>query len=171
MSEGNPRTERAAFFAAGQAVSLWRDGVTTERIFLDPEDANVWLDVVEPALPLADEPWGKQDYAAAESLIRALLSGPAAQERYSFGACSDDLVSLGDAFTTEDCVWRAIGIAGQIESAAPVLSPLWREVRDFMESEEGWAAVCAAAKMLLECGELSGFEIADFARHALCRTG
>jgi len=171
MTEPSSEAERAAFFIAGQAVNAWHEGLTVERISFFPESDEVWVDVNEPAFPSADEPWRAGDYRNAKSVIRALLAGPAAQEYYSFGGCSDDLASGRDAFTADRVVWRALDLAGQMPARGPVLPQLWREVRNFVESEEGRAAICVVAQMLLEYGELTGSEVSDFARHAMRRTG
>jgi hypothetical protein len=170
MTETNPKAERAAFFTAGQAVSAWREGLTLKCISFLPEGDEIWLDIDEPAFP-SGELWRANDCKNAKSVIRALLTGPAAQERYSFGGCSDDVASGHDAFSADRIVWRAVDLAGQMPERGPVLPQRWREVRSFVESEEGWAAICVIAQMLRECGELSGSEVSDFARHAMCRTG
>jgi hypothetical protein len=168
MTEQSSETERAAYFAAGQAVGAWHEGLAIGRILFVPDSDEVWLDVEEPLLPAHGEPWRADDCKNARSVIRALLAGPAAQECYAFGGCSDDLASGRDAFSADRIVWRAIDLAGQIPARRPVLPQLWREVADFVE-HDGWRAISVVAGMLLECGELTGTEVDEFARHAMCQ--
>lgn len=167
---GDPQAQRAAFFEAGHATGAWLEGFPIERLCFRPEEGDIWIEIVEPELP-SGALWNHRDRANAKALVRALLFGPAAQEKFSFGACSPDLDLADSAVASEVCVWRAIDIAGRIPSYAPVLPSLYRFLRITLDRPEVWHAVTIIAQMLLECGEMTGCEVDELARHAFATAG
>lgn len=167
MSDFDPRAQRSAFFEAGHAIGALLEGFTVERVFFSPEENEIWSEIVEPELPPEGSAWTDRDRANARSLIRALLSGPAAQEKYSFGSCSSELTLSDWDIAVEACVWRAIDLAGRFESGSAVLPLLWHEVGATLHRPGVWAAIAATADMLMQCGELAGSEVEQFAAHAM----
>jgi len=112
-------------------------------------------------------------YADTQSVIRALLAGPAALLRYSFGTCPQDCptleFNLADPWIVEqEAVWRAISLAGKVSKDSPsLIRGLWRETNALIQGDKVWPAIEAVAQMLLITGELSGCEIREITRHAL----
>lgn len=159
-------TPGAAFFEAGHAIGACLEGISIERQYFYPEDEEVWTDVAEPILrpgPI----WKHTDRATAKSLIRALLAGPAAQDRFSFGHAGSDLLGCRNNVFGENVVWRAIDLAGQIKTNVPQLAPLWRQVSERMNQDDVWLAVTRVADSLFACRELAGCEIEEIVRYAL----
>jgi hypothetical protein len=113
----------------------------------------------------------------AKAIIRALLAGPAAEARYSFGIYPLDpsavKFNLADPFVIEEpAVWRAIALAGKIVEDGPALiDALWREVNVLIQGDTIWPAIDAVAGSLLINGELAGSEVCEIARHALRSSG
>jgi hypothetical protein len=168
MADFDSHTRQAAYFQAGQAVVASLEGISIVQLSIVAEgDAEAWIDVIEPNLPDKGQLRDHQNRAACESLIRALLAGPAAQERYSFGACADQLDLLDDAISEQPCIWRAVDLAGRIQSRVPIPPPIWREVCKNFERPEIWAAVQAVGDALFDCGELAGCEVTEIAQHAM----
>lgn len=162
----NIETSHTSIFVAGQAVVACIEGMEIERVHHCSEEDDVSIDVVEPELP-DGHIWNHRDRAAAKSMIRALLAGPAAQERYSFGAvCGGELLRDDDT-TGQACVWRAIGLAGRIESSVAVIEPLWLEVGALISRPDVWDAVERVAASLAASEELVGCELEEIVRSAI----
>ena len=166
---GSSTDERNAFYEAGCAVIAWLDGLEIERVSINHEsDAAAWIDIREPALPSYGRPISRDERLAALSVIRGLIAGPAAMQRYSFGQTSAEF-DLSNPLTNADpLIWRAIDLAGQIPGRLSSIVPeLWQEVAVTMAKPDVWAAVEAVAQALLRDRELAGCEVEDIARYAL----
>jgi hypothetical protein len=106
---------RAAYCQAGHAAVALREAIEIIQISID-DDATGWIDVRYP--DLNDFPINglTKVQARVNAVIRALLAGPAAQLRYSFGTYPADgpqpEFNLADRFTNEhDAVWKAVALA------------------------------------------------------------
>ena len=71
--------DAAAYFEAGQVVGARLEGFNVEHVVCRPAVGEIWCDVAEPVLPERGLLLDERDRAAATALIRALLTGPAAQ--------------------------------------------------------------------------------------------
>jgi hypothetical protein len=160
--------KRNAYFEAGHAVIAWSESLEIDRVSIEPDgDAPSWIDIKEPDLREVRLRSSAQAQALAKSVIRALLAGPAAQSRYSFGWCTPEF-NIGDRhLIDQETAWRAISIAGLIKSKGALIPVLWREVTTIIQQPEVWAAVEAVAAALLLNGELAGCEVDEIARHAM----
>ena len=167
--------ERGAFYQAGCAIVALRESLEVIRISIEDLDGAVtsWIDVVHPDLSRARLSRSITACADANSVIRALLAGPATLLRYSFGTypqgCEPPAFNLADPWMAEqEAVWRAISVAGKISKNSPALiHSLWGEINGLIQGDEVWPAIEAVAHMLLITGELSGCEIREFTRRAL----
>jgi hypothetical protein len=166
MAELTIEPSGATFFVAGQAVGACLEGLEIERLGQFAEDDEVWIDVIEPELP-AGPIRDHSDCAAAKSLIRALLAGPAAQQRYSFGAASGRNPLGSDAVANEDCVWRAIDLAGRLKSEGAVMEPLWGDVCALIARADVWTAIMRVAASLSTSDELLGCEVEEIVRFSI----
>jgi hypothetical protein len=163
---GRPHQERRGI--PGNIGSVGRvvgaNDIEIERIGLDSDGA--WIDVLEPDLPPTGVLHRATDRQTATSLIRALLSGPAANERYSFGGCGD-FASLRRPFE-EQAIWRAHGLARRLKAGRPLLPSLWNQVARLFEREDTWAAVAALAEALFKRGQMESPEIQAIIQLRLC---
>lgn len=169
-----PRRERDAYYQAGHAVVAVRESLEVVLVSIQGEDdASSWIDVRYPNLAqsrLARSVTARSD---AKSVIRAMLAGPIAQSRYSFGALPPDS-ALQDfnlaspAVIEQQVIWEAIAISGKTSNDSPALfRSLWRQVSRAIHGDEIWPAIDAVAQALLINGELTGWEVCNFANHAL----
>jgi hypothetical protein len=125
-----------------------------------------WIDVEEPCLSELK----KGDHANAFSLIRSLLAGYAACERYRFG-CISNYLDISDADLLGDLsFWRAVSLAGQVANKPyAVLPRRWSELRRVLNGPANWMAVEAVADALLRSGHLVGCEVAEIAKFAISK--
>lgn len=163
MFEFELERQRSAFFEAGHVVGAWLEGWTVERVLHCPEENAIWCDVAEPVLPVRGPLRRNLDRTEARALIRALLSGPAAQEIYSFGLCSEELMLSAPDLAGEMCIWRAAGLARRLGHGTTVLPRHWHEVRENLKRPGVWSAITVVAGLLLEWGELSGDGLREIA--------
>jgi hypothetical protein len=168
------RKERDAYCQAGHAVVALRESLEVIQVSIQEEDgASSWIDVRYPNLAQSRLERSVMARSDAKSVIRALLAGPVAQSRYSFGALSPDSASqdfnlAGREVIQREVVWKAIALAGKISSDSPTLvQSLWRQVSLLIHGNEIWPAIDAVAQALLLNGELTGWEVCEFANHAL----
>jgi|GEM_PF-5947391 len=160
-------SEPSAYFMAGHAVGAWLEGLAVERVAVLSDES--WIDVVEPDLPATGKIWREGDRAVAKSLIRALLFGPGARERYGWGCCGCDVETVGN-YLGETVVWRACNLARRIESDRPLLPSLWTQVGQLVDRDDTWVAVTALAEALVERGELDGAEAETIVQDGLRTT-
>jgi hypothetical protein len=158
-----------AHFEAGHAVIAWLEGLEVEQVSIEKEgDADSWIDVREPDLCPTRLRASNEARASAKSVIRGLLAGPAAQGRYSFGACAADFDLTDRHMIDQSAIWRAVSLAGSFPDDGPALiPPLWREVTKTIQTPKVWAAIEAVAAALLRDRELAGCEVEEIAQHAM----
>lgn len=168
------RKERDAYCQAGHAVVALRESLEVIQVSIQEEDgASSWIDVRYPNLAQSRLKRSVTARSDAKSVIRALLAGPVAQSRYSFGALPPDNALpdfnlAGPAVIDQEVVWEAIALSGKISSDSPTLiRSLWRQVSHLIHGNEIWPAIDAVAQALLLNGELTGWEVCNFANHAL----
>jgi hypothetical protein len=168
----SPSQKRDAYYQAGHAVIAVRESLEVVQVSIQDTAAS-WIDVNHPNLSQSCLNSSETARSAATSVIRALLAGPAAQSRYSFGTFPTDSplpdFNLADREMLEqEAVWRAISLAGKISKNSPsIIRSLWRETSGLIQGERVWPAIDAVANMLLITGELAGCEVHDIARHAM----
>jgi hypothetical protein len=166
-----PSKERDAYYQAGHAVIALRESLEVVQVSIQ-DTACSWIDVAYPNLSQSRLNRSETARSAAKSVIRALLAGPAAQSRYSFGTLPPDEplpdFDLADQEMREqEAVWHAIALAGRISRDSPsLIRSLWRQVYRLIHGDEVWPAIEAVAKSLLLNGELAGCEIRDIVRFA-----
>jgi len=170
--------ERDAYYQAGHAVIALRESLEVVRVSIQNEDdASSWIDVTYPNLSQSRLTRSVTARSDAKSVIRALLAGPAAQSRYSFGAPSAHIAlpdfNLADPELLEaEPIWYAIALATKISNDSPsLIHSLWKRVTRLIRGDEVWTAIEAVAKALLINGELAGCEVCDIANHALRSSG
>jgi hypothetical protein len=158
---------RNAYFQAGHAIGARLEGLAIICVSIVPsgDGASSWIDIVEPELPKPREKWRDPDFIAAEAIARALLSGPAAEEHYSFGKCFADLDSCKGPILSQACGWRACGLARRLGPAA--LTRLWRQVSARINAPDVWQAVDDLAIRLLEHGRVAGDSVDAIVKHAV----
>jgi hypothetical protein len=166
--------ERDAYYQAGHAVFALREPLEVIRVSIQKEDdASSWIDVTYPNLSQSRLNRSATARSDAKSVIRALLAGPAAQSRYSFGTPPAHIAlpdfNLADPELLEaEPIWYAIALATKISNDSPsLIRALWKRVAHLIQGDEVWAAIEAVAKALLINGELAGCEVRDIARHAV----
>jgi len=169
--------ERDAFYQAGHAVVAVLESLGVIQVSIrEEEGASSWIDVSYPNFAQSRLNRSVMARREAKSVIRALLAGPAAQERYDFGTpvphCSPpDFDLLAPRMMDHEAVWRAIALAGKISSDSPTLiRSLWRQVSRLIHKREVWSAIDAVASALLLNGELTGQEVCDVGNHAMRST-
>jgi hypothetical protein len=165
-----PRAERRdTYFTAGHAVIAVLGALEVVRLSMEWEsDASSWMEIQEPILNKARLRSSSKAREEAKSIIRALLAGPAAQIRYSFGYQPMEFNLSNRFLIDQETIWRAISLAAKVAKDSPVLiHNLWNEVMDVLGSAENWAAVDAVATALLSNGELAGCEVYEITRHAM----
>jgi hypothetical protein len=147
--------ERAALYVAGQAVIALTEGLTVVGASIAGDgNAPYWIDVTEPELPETGALGGRHR-KTAESIVRALLAGIAADGR------SSTLDLTDPEFLGEDAVIRAAALMRRITSKpARVLPRIWREVADAVSEPRTSAAITAVAELLLQETTVSGRTIA-----------
>ncbi len=161
--------ERDAYYQAGHAVIAILESLDVVRLFME-DDGSSWIDVRYPDLGRPRLSRSVRARSDAKSVIRALLAGPAAQMRYSFGTCNAGHAlpdfDLGACYMVDsEAVWRAISIAGGISKDSPsLISSQWRRASREIQRSETWVAIGAVANALLINGELAGCEVRDLAR-------
>jgi hypothetical protein len=161
--------ERDAYYQAGHAVVALVESLDVVRIFIE-DDGSSWIDVQYPVLSRSRLNVSAQARSNARAVIRALLAGPAAQSRYSFGTCpadhpSSDFDLAKSGMMEHEAVWRAISLAGMISSDGPMLiRSMWRRVDRLIQGDEVWPSIEAVAKSLLITGDLTGSEVREIAR-------
>src|SRR6185312_14859194 len=111
--------ERGAFYQAGCAIVALRESLEVIRVSIEDGAVTSWIDVVHPDLSRARLSSSITACADANSVIRALLAGPATLLRYSFGTYPQDgeplAFNLADPWMAEqEAVWRAISVAGKV---------------------------------------------------------
>jgi hypothetical protein len=167
-----PSKKRDAYYQAGHAVIALRESLEVVRVSIQ-DTACSWVDVIHSNLSQSRLDKSETTRSVAKSVIRALLAGPAAQIRYSFGTLPQDIplpdFNLADREMLEqEAVWRAIALTGRIsKNSPPLLRSLWRETNSLIQGDKIWPAIDAVANMLQLNGELAGCEISDIAHHAL----
>jgi len=167
--------ERDAYYQAGHAIVALRESLEVVQVSIEDQDNVVtsWIDLTYPNLDQARLNRSIATYTDTTSVIRALLAGPAALLRYSFGTCSQARhptdFNLADPWMAEqEAFWRAISLAGKTSDDSPsLIRGLWREINCLIQGNEVWPAIEAVANMLLITDELTGYEVSEIARHAL----
>jgi hypothetical protein len=166
--------ERNAYYQSGHALIAVRESLDFARVSIEPQgDVSSWIEVQEPDLSQSRLNSSIKARSDAKSVIRALLGGPAAELRYSFGTYPLDSGAakfhLANRFMIEQrAVWRAISLAGKISTDSPsLIDSLWRQVNGLIQGDEIWPAIDAVAKSLLIDRELAGCEVCDIVRHAM----
>jgi hypothetical protein len=164
-----PTDERNAFYEAGHAVIAWLEGLEIERVSINREgDAASWIDIREPVLPSSGRSISRGERSSALSVIRGLIAGLAAMQRYSFGGTAAEFDLSNPRTNADPLIWRAIDLAGQIPGGQCAIVPeLWREVAATLAKPEVWAAVEAVAQALVRERKLAGCEVEDVARYAM----
>jgi hypothetical protein len=160
----NVQKERDAYYQAGCAIMALRESLDVGLVSINDQES--WIYVTHPDLRQASlrTVAGRAD---AKSVIRAMLAGPAALLRYSFGACPREINLANRWMLEQDAIWRAISLAGKISKDSPsLIRSLWGETSNVIQGDKAWPAIEAVAQMLLITGELTGFEIRDVAHHA-----
>jgi hypothetical protein len=167
--ENSCEDQRNAYYEAGHAVIAWLEGLEVEQVSIERDgDAESWINVCEPDLSRRRLRASSEARASARSVIRGLLAGPAAQGRYSFGACIKEFDISDRHMIGQSAVWRAVSLAGSIVDDGPALiPPLWREVTKTIQTPKVWAAIEAVAAALLRDRELAGCEVEEIAQHAM----
>lgn len=151
--------ERAAFLQAGHAVGACLYGIPVVRVSIIPTDgADSWIEVTEPMLPNFGTLIDERDRIAARALIVALLAGPAAGQRYSFGSSGTDMSSCR-GLLTDPCVWRAANLARRVGAGKSTLRLLWREAALIADQDDNWSVVNKLAMDLLCRREIDGEEV------------
>jgi hypothetical protein len=146
---------RSAYFIAGQAVVALLEGLTVVSASISGDDDAAYIDITEPVLPGAGA-LGGGNRKAAESIIRALLAGIAAD-----GKSGAKLDLMDPEFLGEDAVKRATALMRRMTSnPARVLPGVWRGVTEVVSSPRTWAAITAVAEILLRERTVSGRKIA-----------
>lgn len=88
--------EHDAYLQAGHAVGAWLEGIRVVALSITPDgEVSSWIEVDEPEVSMARQLCLPSDRESAQSIVRALLTGPAAVDRYGFGRCSDELLEYG----------------------------------------------------------------------------
>lgn len=168
MNDMDPSVQRTAICLAGHAVGCLLEGLEFNLLSLGHSDgAESFIEVEEPEFPESTSKWSNADQFRAEATIRALLSGPAAMEKYGFGGCSAQLDLANDAFLADPALWRAVSIAGSMRSQNSVLSHLWRQVSTTTNRRSVWLAITSVHQALCELSELDGREAQDIALRAM----
>ena len=163
----NAEDARDAYYEAGQAVMAWIEGFEVKQVSIDGEEGPS-IQVGHPAVADPDN----RDRNLALSVIRTLLAGAVAQQRYSFGdeIWGLDLANPHDCLLDQSVIWDAINLAGCIQDCGPAVLPrVWREAEATLYAPRVWAAVEAVAAALLHERELAGCEVSDIALHAMRR--
>lgn len=142
-----PTAEREAFFRAGQVVVAFREGFRVCGVYVAPDGRSSWIEVDEPILPAHGALIAPEHRQGARSLIRALLAGPAAQERYSFGLCGDTMLSCRELLSDQSA-WRAMGLANRLHSTSNEAEIAWRGVAAMFNSKSVWDYLSGIAKTL-----------------------
>ena len=171
----NSHQEHDAYYQAGCAIVALRESLEVIRISIEDQGNAVasWIDVIHPDLSRERLSRSIASHSDSKSVIRALLAGPAALLRYSFGTypqdCPPPEFNLADPWMAEqEAIWRAVSLAGKISKDSPALiHSLWREIIGIVQADEVWPAIEAVANMLLVTNELAGCEVRDIARHAI----
>jgi len=151
--------ERAAFLQAGHAVGACLYGIPVVRVsIIRAEGADSWIEVTEPMLPNFRTLIAERDRIAACALIVALLAGPAAGQRYSFGSSGMDMSSCR-GLLIDPCVWRAANLARRPGAGSSTLRLLWREAALIVNYDHNWSIVNELAMDLLDRREIDGEEV------------
>ena len=175
MDDADEDLQSAAIGLAGHAVGCFLEGLEFSLISLDDGyGSGPFIDVSEPCFPSEGKQWSCNDLFQAEATVRALLSGPAAIEKFSFGSCSRHLTITNDLLEDFD-LWRAIDIAGAMPSSGPVLPRLWHQVARTTNRLHVWDAIKCLSVVLAQVPELNGHEalsvIIQALRGELCDLG
>jgi hypothetical protein len=163
---------RAAYCQAGHAVIALQEALEVVRIFIE-DDGSSWIEVQYPDLSQSRLSRSVHARSDSKAVIRALLAGPAAQLRHSFGSCDPGYplpdFGLGASHMVEsEAVWWAISLAARISKDSPsFIRSSWRGVNQLVHRDNTWAAIRAVANALLINGELAGCEVRDIARFAI----
>ena len=160
--------EQNAYFEAGHAVVAFLEGLEVVRLCMEPEgNISCWIEIREPNLSRWRLSSSSRAREEAKSIIRALLAGPAAQSRYSFGSCAMEFNLLDRYLLAEEAVWRAIAIAGKFVDDGPALiHTLWAEVANMIQDNGNWAGIDSVAETLLSSRELAGCEVREIVQKA-----
>jgi hypothetical protein len=140
--------EHNAYYEAGHAVIGYLCGLEIDKVTISPDaDACDWRVVWDPTTAGPDDcglDW------PLDRIIKALIAGPAALMRYSFGAVPPEF-DLSNCHIVEDpIIWHAIDLAGPLVGDGTAVMPmLWREVAENLTALEVWVAVDAVAQLLL----------------------
>jgi hypothetical protein len=168
MNDMDPAAQRTAICLAGHAVGCLLEGLEFNLLSLGHSDgAEPFIEVEEPKFPESTSKWSDADQFRAEATIRALLSGLAAMEKFGFGACSSQLDLANDAVLADSALWRAVSIAGSMQSQISVLSHLWRQVSTTTNRRGVWLAITSVHQALCELSELDGRDAQDIALRAM----
>ena len=163
---------RAAYYQAGHAVVALHESLEVACVWLD-DDAFDPMEVQHSYLSQLRLSGSIEARSDVEGVIRALLAGPAALLRYSFGIYSLDSpapkFNLADRFLIRhEAVWRAVSLAATFYEDSPsIIHGAWQQVNHLVQDNETWSAIDAVANGILMNGELAGCEIADVSRHAM----
>jgi hypothetical protein len=164
--------ERDAFYQAGHAVIALQEALEVVRIFIE-DDGSSWIEVQYPDLSQSRLSRSVRARSDARAVIRALLAGPAAQLRYSFGTSGPDHplpdFNLANRDMLEhDAIWQAISLAIKISGdSRSLIRSSWRRVNRLVHGNRMWPAMEAVANALLLNGELAGCEVRDLARFGI----
>jgi hypothetical protein len=163
--------ESDAHYQAGHALVALRESLDVVRIYME-DSGSSWIDVRYPDLNASRSSRSVSARSNAKAAIRALLAGPTAEARYSFGTLSldcplPDFDLTNSSMIENEAVWQAISLASRISSDSPsLIRSSWRHVQRLIHGDEIWPAIEAVAKALLMNGELAGCEVKEIARYA-----
>ena len=118
--QGSRLEQRTAYLIAGHVAIAIFEGLEVLHVSMGHSHPS-WIEVVEPDLSksrLCSSEVARED---AKSVIRALLAGPAAQIRYSFGYHPTEFNLAIRFFLDDEAIWRAIALAGKIADDGPAL--------------------------------------------------
>jgi hypothetical protein len=163
--------QQRAYFLAGHAVAAFLEGLEVVRLLVEPErDGSAWLDIREPDLTRVRLRSSDRARDQAKSVIRALLTGPAAQIRYSFGPHPIEFSLSNKYLLYQQTVWRAVALAGKFAEDGPALiHASWAQATILIQDRANWAAIDAVAEALLNGREVPGHEVYEIVRRATRR--
>jgi hypothetical protein len=147
--------ERSAYYQAGPAVIATLLGLEVEAVSINSDDTySSWISIRKPEYGEMNCP---VDRLAKFSVLKALLAGPAAKMRYSFGGVSTIFDPSDRELLQEPVMPRALGLAAELpDNGLLITSALWRVLGCELAQPEIWSTVEAVARALINDGEISG---------------
>jgi len=166
--------ERDAYYQAGHAVIALEESLEVVRVYFEA-DGSSWMDIKCPDLTPSRLNRSVRARSDAKSVIRALLAGPAALSRYSFGAAPAAFpfqIIANRTALEDEAASEAIALAANFSNDTPALiDTMWRRVSGRINDAWSWLAIQAVAQSLLLNGELAGCEISAIIQVALKNHG